>query len=144
MFEAGFIRSRGACDLALLCLCLCASIAAAKAESAIPSMPVTASSDGIMDACNSVGRVTWLNPKGDNFLSVRSGPGGKYTEISRLASGTDIFICNERSPWLGVIYPPDITTVDCGTDAYVGEAKPYTGPCRSGWIHQKFVEVIAG
>ncbi|MFC3219377.1 integron [Tianweitania populi] len=143
MFEAGFIRSRGACA-ALALLFLCASLAAAKAESATPSVPVTASSDGIMDACNSVGRVTGLDPKGDNFLSVRSGPGGKYTEIARLASGADIFICDERSPWLGVIYPADDATVDCGTDAYSGEAKPYTGPCRSGWIHQKFVQVIAG
>jgi hypothetical protein len=125
-------------------LCLCGSMPAAQAETLKAAVPVTASTDGIMDACGSVGRVTGLDPKGDNFLSVRSGPGGKYGEIDRLSSGVDVFICDERGPWLGVVYPPDDTTSDCATDGFSAEETPYRGPCRSGWIHQAFVEVIAG
>jgi hypothetical protein len=49
------------------------------------------------DACTGVGHVIGLNPQGDAFLSMRSGPGGKpYSELNRLYSGSKVAICEDK------------------------------------------------
>jgi hypothetical protein len=104
--------------------------------------PVVIGGNANYDACASTGQVVGLNPRGDGFLSVRSGPGGRpYREIDRLFNGNQVYICGETGPWLAVVYPAGR---DCGVSTPWPVRQPYTGPCRYGWIHSRYVRVIAG
>jgi hypothetical protein len=106
------------------------------------SVPVTPGGDAVLDACASLGKVRGLRRDGDNFLAVRSGPGTRYTKIDKLVNGDEIYVCNERLPWLGVVYSG--LGEDCGVTTPWPEAGPYDGPCKSGWVHRNWVEIIAG
>lgn len=106
--------------------------------------PVLVGGDELSDACPSLGRVVGLDPKGDGFLSVREGPAPKERERDRLRSGASVTICDERGPWLGVVYSPNAGSVDCGVSSPRSARVPYDGPCRSGWVHGRFIEIVAG
>lgn len=43
-----------------------------------------------------------LNPYGDNFLSLRTGPGSGFPEIARLGPNTGLSVLNGRGAWLRV------------------------------------------
>ncbi len=96
-----------------------------------------------LDACGSIAEVKGLDPAGDNFLSVRSGPGATYREIDRLKTKDLIIICGGKGIWYAAIYPWSNKS-DCNVGTPWPKRAPYTGPCKSGWIHSKFVEIIAG
>ncbi|KQT86861.1 hypothetical protein [Aurantimonas sp. Leaf443] len=106
--------------------------------------PVEIGGDAEFDACGSIGQIVGLDPKGDNFLSVREGPGSGHLERDRLGAGALVMICDERSPWLGIVYPALGTQTDCGVSSPHLERTPYRGPCHSGWVHGRFVDVVAG
>jgi len=99
-----------------------------------------------LDACLSVGQVTGLNPRGDNFLIVRAEPKATGAEKDRLGPDRWIWLCDEAGEWLGVIYSadPDERPGDCGVGSPVASVRPYDGGCRWGWVHSRYVEVIAG
>jgi hypothetical protein len=104
--------------------------------------PIVIGGNADFDACGSTGQVVGLNPRGDGFLSVQSGPGGRpYREIDRVFNGNQVYICGEVGPWLAVVYPAGR---DCGVGTPWPIRQPYTGPCRYGWIHSRYVRVIAG
>lgn len=106
-------------------------------------IPIMLGADGDLDACGSVGVIVGLDPKGDGFLSVRSGPAGKpYREIDRLYNGNPVYICGEKGKWLAVVYPADGR--DCGVSSPWPKRLPYTGPCRYGWVHSRYVRLTAG
>jgi hypothetical protein len=107
-------------------------------------VPVMAGGEEDLDACGSSGRIVGLNPRGDGFLSVRSGPGGKpYREIDRLYNGNAVMVCDEQGPWLAVVYGRSADD-DCGVGTPWPVRKPYGGPCRSGWVHSRYVRMVAG
>lgn len=43
-----------------------------------------------------------LNPRGDNFLSLRTGPGSRYAEIYRMGPGTHVRVIGGSGSWLRV------------------------------------------
>jgi len=98
------------------------------------------------DACGSSGTIMGLDPHGDGFLSVRSGPGGKpFREIARVFNGQHVYICEERGNWFGVVYPPDNGDPHaCGVLSPVRMRSAYTGPCQYGWISKRYVGDLAG
>lgn len=49
-----------------------------------------------------VGYVCKLNPNGDNFLSLREGPGTFYPEILRIGGNTVLNFLEVRKPWYHV------------------------------------------
>jgi hypothetical protein len=101
--------------------------------------------DATMDACAAQGKVVGLDPKGDNFLSVRGGPGGKpFREIARLHGGQVVSICQGKGVWLGVVYGAAGASQECGVATAIARARPYHGPCSSGWVHKRYIDVIAG
>ena len=69
-----------------------------------PQVPVVIQADPNFDACGGNGVVEGLDPSGDGFLAVRSGPGSKYGEIDRLYNGEQVYLCAEKGKWLGVVY----------------------------------------
>ncbi|OJY37406.1 MAG: integron [Rhizobiales bacterium 65-9] len=105
--------------------------------------PVMLGGDPDMDACPSLGQVVGLDPNGDGFLSVRSGPGGsRYREIDRLYNGNKVSVCDRRGPWYSIVYPAD--EGECGVGTPWPVRQPYTGPCSYGWVHSRYVRIIAG
>jgi uncharacterized protein YraI len=46
--------------------------------------------------------VTGLDPYGDNFLSLRTGPGGGYPEIMRMGENTILEVLETAGPWYHV------------------------------------------
>ncbi len=124
-------------SLSLLALLL--TPAASMAQVAVP-----VGGDATADACATLGEVTGLNPRGDGYLSVRDGPDARrYRETDRLRAGRPVMICAERGAWLGVVYPR-AGGGDCGVASPLPRATAYRGPCRSGWVHRRYIEVVAG
>lgn len=72
--------------------------------------------------CDEVGIVRGLDYYGDNFLSVRSGPSSRYTEIDRIYNGDRVRICRwtRSGKWLNIRY--------------------YDG--RRGWVFYRYIRVI--
>jgi len=98
-----------------------------------------------LDGCAAYGEVTGLNPKGDGFLSVRVGPSTKAREKDRVRNGQALALCDTQGDWIGIVYSKSgDADQDCGSgtpSAYLGA---YRGPCRYGWVHKRFVELLAG
>lgn len=96
--------------------------------------------DENLDACSGVGVVANLKPAAGNALSVRAGPGLQYANLDKLPAGTRLWLCDDRDDWLGVVYG----STDCGVSTPVAERRSYVGPCSSGWVYRKYVDLIAG
>jgi hypothetical protein len=97
------------------------------------------------DACGSYGEIGGLNLDGDNFLSVRGAPNSNADEIDRLTSGTGVSICENADGWIGIVYEGSgAAGTGCDVGSPVPQVRDYDGSCRSGWVSQRFVEMIAG
>ncbi|MGI9480371.1 MAG: integron [Hyphomicrobiaceae bacterium] len=121
-------------------LCAMLPIASALAES---RKKVRVGGERNLDACGGVGVVVGLNPKGDNFLAVRSGPGSRYKMRDKLREGQMYFDCDAHGKWIGIVYSrnPNAT---CGVTSPIAKRQAYRGPCKSGWIFRKYTKLIAG
>jgi Caspase domain/Bacterial SH3 domain len=82
-----------------------ASLAPPKKVVPDPEQPTTKTvPKPVADACSRFGKVRGLDPNGDNFLSVRTGPGTSYDEIDRIYTGNGVSICSQQGKWLKVKY----------------------------------------
>ena len=124
--------------LAVFSIFVCNGTAPASAGS--ESVPVMVGGSDMYDACSGVGEVTELDPNGDYYLSVRTGPGTKFKEIDRLPMGAAVFLCDEKGNWHGIVYPQG----DCGVMTSIQTRQPYRGVCKSGWVYKKYIKVVAG
>ena len=74
----------------LLLLPLAALAMAAQSAAPLrPEVPVMVGGDSEQDACGGTYRVTGLNPRGDNFLSVRSRPAAHRARTGAAAEWAD-------------------------------------------------------
>jgi hypothetical protein len=96
-------------------------------------------------ACGT-GLVQGLNPLGDGFLAVRTGPSSEfYPQIDSLYNGMQIHVCREAGNWLAVVYAPTGQWDErCNVSHPWPVALPYTGPCRSGWVFRQWVGSLHG
>lgn len=110
-----------------------------------PEQPVRIGLYADLDACLTLSRVSGLNPRGDNYLSLRSRPSAKARELKRLRPGQQVWVCEERPDgWTGVLVAPADGSLDCGVGSPVAERQTYRGTCDSGWVASRFLEVLAG
>jgi len=101
-------------------------------------VPVMERADADLDTC-AFGEVTGLNPDGDNFLAVRSGPGTNYRMIDKLHSKDELWLFDRKGSWIGVVYgSKDINCSPIDAD------RMYRGPGKAGWVHEKYVRLLAG
>ena len=93
-------------------------------------------------ACPVSGKIIGL--KGGSTLSVRAGPGTQHARLDRLANGRRVHVCDGTpdEAWLGIVYPRS-PGQDCGVDATMGEAMPYSGACAVGWVNAGWVQTGA-
>ncbi|MCD2175300.1 hypothetical protein [Rhizobium sp. C4] len=101
----------------------------------------------------SYGSVQGLKKGGDGFLSVRAAPSVKARELDRLKNGRSVIIYSgdteaRKNGFIGVVYPADETfkgefdtMCEIPDPSYEG---PYLGPCRSGWVSDRYAGVDAG
>lgn len=87
----------------------------------VPVVPLAG--DGQAAVCAS-STVSGLDPAGDNFLAVRSGPGSDFRKIDELHTGDVVLTCDARGGWIGIFYP--------GPDG------------KSGWVFGKYLTALAG
>ena len=96
------------------------------------------------DACASFGRVTNLGADGQS-LPVLAAPAGSAEVIDRIEAGRGVSMCQKVGDWMGVVYAPDADDpIDCGTGSPVPTRRAYEGPCRSGWVDEDFLKLVAG
>lgn len=128
--------------------CAAALFAAPQAQAQqAPSVPVMVGEVIPADVAScSLGQVTGLDPQGDNFLAVRSGPGSNNSQIDVLHQGDLVYFCDANGRWMGIVYQPGLGPGNdtCGVPQPISPRRPYTGPCRSGWVYDAYVEIIAG
>ena len=128
---------------------LCASVQAAapvRHAPIRPEVPVMVGGDAEEDACGGTYRVIGLSPRGDNFVSVRSRPAVSGRELARLRSGQMGFLCDASADgqWQGVVSAAPGSDVECGVGTPIARSRPYRGPCASGWVASRFLELVAG
>lgn len=117
------------------------------AQAAEPEVPVKVGRDGPeLDACGGIGRVARLTPEGDNFLAVRERPTAEAPEKDRLDPRTLVWLCDGQAEWQGIVYPKGAYQAleDCQVGGPVPAEAPYDGPCRSGWVASRYIELVAG
>lgn len=115
------------------------------AAPARPERPIMVGGMDDLDACLTVSKVTGLNPRGDNFLSLRSQPSSKARELMRLRAEQQVWVCEETpGGWTGVLIGPADGSLDCGVGTPIAKRRAYAGPCQSGWVASRFLEVVAG
>ncbi|MBM4311358.1 MAG: integron [Deltaproteobacteria bacterium] len=101
------------------------------------------SADPELDACLSLAEVSGLE---HSHLSVRTGPGLQFNIVDSLANGQQVWVCDSAANglWLGIVYSQLGTETDCGVPSPVKVPQKYAGPCRFGWVHSKWIRIIAG
>lgn len=119
-----------------------ATLATAQAEEPgrRPEVPVIIEATEL-DPCSN-GVVVGLNPAGDGFLAVKSGPGLTYARIDKLYNGEEVYVCGGKGDWLAIVYSR--RTRACNVMQQWTRTLPYTGPCKSGWAHRRWIEIYAG
>lgn len=136
-------RNKRVPAIVVLSVAICGLALPGAAQQRKIDVPIVLGGDEVFDACGSTGVIVGLDPNGDGFLSVQSGPGGRpYREIDRLYNGNPVYICGKQGKWYSVVYPADGR--DCGVSSPWPIKLPYTGPCRFGWIHSNYVRATAG
>ncbi len=135
--------SRKTMAAAMIALIAASSIAFGQA---VLDRPVMVGGEADLDACGGFGVVEGLNPAGDGFLAVRSGPGTNYPKIGELHNGHEIYMCDEAGSgkWHGIVFGKHPKAGDCGVSSPIAQLGPYAGPCFAGWVFHKYVRLIAG
>jgi hypothetical protein len=118
----------------------------AGAKPAPRDVPVRMGGSPDMDACPSNAHVTGLNPRGDNFLSVRSRPAVTGRELDRLPGDYAVWACDEThdGEWTGIVYSRRGQHVDCGVGTPMARRQAYAGPCATGWVASRYLTIVAG
>jgi len=111
------------------------SLAALANELDVPIMEE--GGDGQITTCTG-SVVTGLDPNGDGFLAVRSGPGSQYRKLAELHNGDAVYVFDYKGKWVGVVYGEPQ-----GDECSSTKTHPVTNPKR-GWVHGKWLKHVAG
>jgi len=104
---------------------------------AFPTSPVNWGGDPGMDACGGMG----LTMAETVMITVNQNGGVSFDTV--VPAGTRVSFCDYDSGYYGVLIHEEKS--ECGGgSATVPVAEPYSGPCKSGWIKEIFLELLAG
>jgi hypothetical protein len=85
----------------------------------------------------------WTSTRTGTFLAVKAGPGLNYARIDKLYNNG----AQERGDWWAIVYDRSGKwTEKCNVSDSISWPKrmPDTGPCRSGWVHKRWIKGVAG
>ncbi len=102
---------------------------------------VSLASQPSMDPCPDRGEVQGLDPQGDGFLAVRTGPSTEREQVDELHNGDVVMLCDYQNGWHRVVYPGEgqEAAACLRSSDQMPEPGSVTGPCRSGWVHGNWV-----
>ena len=113
-----------------------------------PKRDVRIGTDGPRNsACKGIAVVANLPETGgvNDYLAVRNGPSARSTQLDKLGNGHPVILCdqNESGTWIGIVYQNDgLPPGDrCEVIAPAPSTRAYDGPCQSGWVYSKYIEV---
>ncbi|MCP5396779.1 MAG: hypothetical protein H6918_08610 [Sphingomonadaceae bacterium] len=109
-----------------------------------PSRAVMIGQDGPeFDACGGLGRII---SGAEDRLPVLSGPDQSAMVSGSLGRSTHVWLCEAEGEWQGIVYPSgEFQDVgDCRVSSPVAEPRAYDGPCQSGWVRARNIELLAG
>lgn len=101
-------------------------------------VPVIEYADEDLPTCG-LGRVKGLKADGDGFLAVRSGPASSYRKLDELENGDKVWMYDQKGRWIGILYAAE--NPGCGP-VRKNRPVPYKG--KKGWVHENWIELIAG
>jgi len=131
---------------------LSAALVAAMLHSPLPARfnakaSVQVGQDGQnFDACGGYGRISIKESGSRTLIAVLPNPSREGTPIDTLAHNAPVHMCDtagDNGEWTGIVYA-DGKDIDCDVGSPVQAQHDYAGPCRSGWVLTKNVELIAG
>lgn len=96
-------------------------------------------------ACTAAG--TTRRVESGETLPVRSAPFDNSDQFDAIPAGGRFFVCSRSldQKWFGIVYDEGFALQPrCGVSDPVPARKPYSGPCKSGWVSSPFVKLIAG
>lgn len=94
------------------------------------------------EPCGSAGKPKLRDP--DAKLNVRAGPDKSYRVIAQIAPDESFSICGtSRGGWLAIVVHPSTGKKDCGLSEAEPDTRPYEGPCKYGWIAERYSGVFA-
>lgn len=100
--------------------------------------------DENVDACSAFAEVARLSVGPDGFLAVKDDPNLKAVRVDKIYNGQKLWICDSSADgmWLGIVYSKD-PALGCKVTHAEKQKKPYRGPCKSGWVSARYVQVLA-
>jgi uncharacterized protein YgiM (DUF1202 family) len=119
---------------AITLFCLAATGVSAPASAQQLDVPFAGPKGGGQAGDCATSFVAGLNPRGDNFLAVRAGPGSNYRKLDELHSGDVVATCARRGAWHGVLYD--------GRNVRKGMRARHR--LRRGWVHGNWLRDLAG
>lgn len=101
-------------------------------------VPVMERANDDLDTC-ALGEVVGLKSDGDGFLAVRSGPGSDFAKLDEIHNEDRVWLFEQRGDWIGILYGAnELSCSPIKQDRVV----PYSG--KKGWVHENWVQIIAG
>lgn len=101
-------------------------------------VPIMELASDDLDTCG-YGKIAGLKLDGDGFLAVRSGPGSDYAKLDELHNDDEVWLFEQRGEWIGIVY--GVSAVTCGP---IEADRPVTHHGQKGWVHENWVQFIAG
>lgn len=101
-------------------------------------LAVTVGGDPGAPACPLQATVAGL--RAGNSLAVRAGPGTSFARVGRLGNRDRVYLCDRsgNAGWVGIVFARD-GALDCGLSNPIAQARPYSGPCASGWVRSNYL-----
>ncbi|MEA1954603.1 MAG: hypothetical protein U9O24_09455 [Campylobacterota bacterium] len=103
------------------------------------NQPVMLESEEGIDPC-ALSKVQGLDKRGDGFLAVRSAAGSSHPMIDKLYNDQKVWSCDVDGKWIGIVYGGE----ECVYPTSNSRKQPYKGKCKTGWVYNKWLLVIAG
>lgn len=98
------------------------------------------------DGCGGIGRIFALGPSDKARLAVLERPDEYARKKDELSARTLIWLCDvdESGDFQGIVYPSgDFQELeDCRVSTSVDTPQPYAGPCRSGWVVARNIQLV--
>lgn len=116
-----------------------------QAEAQSPSrVNLARATESSTNSCSARGEIHGLDPRGDGFLAVRTGPSVDQKQVDELHNGDVVLLCDYRNGWHRVVYPgAGQRTAECSMSS-AQKPEPMSDRCRSGWVHGNWVKWVSG
>ena len=128
---------------------MAAALLCAPAQASAPEVhgrAVMVGGEAELDACATTLKVIGRNPQGEVWLAVRSSPSISAPQILRLRTGNLVYGCDSSRDgvWVGVVVYSANPERNCGVSSRILRRQAYRGPCVSGWVARRRLELVAG